>query len=356
MDAAGRGKGFRYAGPLLLLGSILAFWFLLKSSKPISHIFFLGLFSIVLSAILDIPISFLAKRMPRWAASLIVLVTLALTLWGLSVLAAPGIAHQGNLILDQTAETLGKLDSWVRKFSRSPIMDSVGADPRELTRQLRSNLNETLMKALPLAFGSVVVVGEIFAVVAIAIFLVVRPKEYIDDVLQLVPKSKEKEIARVLGEMGLTLRNWTKGTLLSMTIIGTVTAVGLLLIGVEGWLPLAIIAFFGEFIPFAGPILSSVPALAVGLADSPQTALYVGLLYFGTQQLEGNVIQPLVMKSAVKIPPPLLILWQMLFAMGFGFTGLLIATPLLAVLQVAVREGYVRGTLGRRITPVEAKH
>lgn len=356
MDAAGRGYGFRYAGPLLLLGSFLAFWFLLQSSKPISYIFFLGLFSIVLSAMLDIPISFLARRMPRWSAMLIVLVTLVLALWGLVALAAPGLAHQGNLILDQTAEAMGMMDSWVRKFSRSPIMDSVGADPRELSNEVRDRLNDALMKAVPLAFGSILVAGEIFAVIAIAIFLVVRPKEYIDNVLQLVPKSKEKEIARVLAEMGLTLRHWAMGTLLSMTIIGTVTAVGLLLIGVEGWLPLAIVAFFGEFIPFAGPILSSIPALAVGLADSPQTVLYVGLLYFGTQQLEGNLIQPLVMKRVVRIPPPLLILWQMLFAMGFGFTGLLIATPLLAVLQVAVREGYLKGTLGRRVVPVEKIH
>jgi predicted PurR-regulated permease PerM len=347
MESKGLKTAYGYLGPLLLMGGFLAAWAILRRSQPLSHVFFLGLFSLVLAAMLDLGVSFLERWMPRWAGTLLsVLLALGLVA-GVAALAAPAMARQGGQIVEKAALGLETLKDLGQRLSDGPLGNSLGGDPSDLAGKLKEKLGAMAGKAVPAVFGTATALLEIFALGVLAVFWVLRPREYVSALVSLFPKDKEKRVLGVMAAMGEALRGWSVGTLVSMSIIGVLTGIGLLLLGVEGWLTLAAIAFFGEFIPLAGPILAAIPALAVALSQSPQTALWVALLYLATQQLEGNVVQPLVMRRAVDIRPPVLILWQMLFAMGFGFLGLLVATPLLAVLQAALRKGYVEDTLGR---------
>jgi predicted PurR-regulated permease PerM len=337
-----------YAGPLILLGIFLGGYFLLKLSPPLTHVFFLGVFSIVVAAMMDIPVSFMSRWMPRWTATVLLVGALALGIFLVVSLAAPALADQGSHILDQAAAALERLQAWGKHVSRSPIMDSMGGKPLDVTKGIRNQMVAFFMNAVPLAFGSVAVGAEIFAIIVIAAFIAVRPADHARDIIRLFPKEKEARLTAMFSEMGEALRHWTFGTLFSMTVISTIIGIGLMLLGIKGWLILAVITFFGEFIPFAGPVLSAIPALAVGLGTSTETFFYVGALFLATQQLEGNIVQPLVMKTMVHIRPPVLILWQLLFALAFGFMGLLVATPLLAMVHVAVDRGYIKGVLGRR--------
>jgi len=109
---------------------------------------------------------------------------------------------------------------------------------------------------------------------------------------------------------------------------------------------LGIIAGLLEFIPTIGPILSAVPAIAMGFLDSPEKALYVALAYLGIQQLENHLLIPLLMKGGMDLPPVLTIVTQGLMALLFGFLGLLIAVPLLAAVMVPVKMLYVQDALG----------
>jgi predicted PurR-regulated permease PerM len=90
----------------------------------------------------------------------------------------------------------------------------------------------------------------------------------------------------------------------------------------------------------------------IALSESPTTALWTLGLFFVVQQIEGNVLQPMIQQSAVDIPPALLLVF--LFAMGqvFGLTGLLVGTPILAVLLVLVRRIYVERILECGTKPV----
>ena len=119
------------------------------------------------------------------------------------------------------------------------------------------------------------------------------------------------------------------------------------LLGLESWLLLAFVAFALEIVPYAGPILSAVPAVAIALSHSPSTALQTAALYLVIQQLEGNAITPIVMKRAIELPPALLLLWQVAMVSAFGIVALFVAAPLLAAVMVAVDHFWVRGALGR---------
>jgi predicted PurR-regulated permease PerM len=88
----------------------------------------------------------------------------------------------------------------------------------------------------------------------------------------------------------------------------------------------------------------------MALADGPDKAIYVALAYIVIQQLEGVVLQPLLMKEGLELPPVITILGQALFSLVFGFLGLLLAVPLLATVMVPVKLLYVRDVVGDEVT------
>ena len=122
-----------------------------------------------------------------------------------------------------------------------------------------------------------------------------------------------------------------------MVVIGVIDAVGLSLLGVKAALALGLLAGLLEFIPLLGPILSAVPAIAMGFLDSPQKALFVALLCWGVQFLEGHILAPLLMKRGVDLPPVVTLIGLSLMAIVFGFLGMMVAVPVLAAVMVAIR-------------------
>jgi predicted PurR-regulated permease PerM len=132
-------------------------------------------------------------------------------------------------------------------------------------------------------------------------------------------------------------------------IIGALTTAALLLLDVRAAVALGIIAGILEFVPYFGPILSSVPAIAMGFLDGPEKALWVALAYLVIQQLEGNVVTPLLMKEGLELPPVLTIVGQSVMALAFGFVGLVIAMPLLGAVMVPIKLLYVQDVVGDEV-------
>src|SRR6185436_7114634 len=142
------------------------------------------------------------------------------------------------------------------------------------------------------------------------------------------------------------LRKWLVTQLIAMLTIGVVTTVTLAIMGVKASFALGVLAGLLEFVPTIGPIMSALPAIAMGFVDSPDKALWVALAYWGIQFFENHLLIPLLMKGGVNLPPALTILAQALMALIFGFLGLMCAVPLLAATMVAVKMLYVEGVVG----------
>jgi predicted PurR-regulated permease PerM len=133
-----------------------------------------------------------------------------------------------------------------------------------------------------------------------------------------------------------------------MVAIGTITTIILLLLDVEAAFALGMIAGLLEFIPTIGPILSAVPAIAMGFIDSPEKALWVAIAYVGIQFVENNLLIPHLMQE-VDLPPALTIMSQALMAIVFGFLGLMVAVPLVAGLMVPIKMLYVEDIVGDEV-------
>jgi predicted PurR-regulated permease PerM len=152
--------------------------------------------------------------------------------------------------------------------------------------------------------------------------------------------------------MADTLRRRLKVQFIGMVVIGVVTTAALYVLGIPAALPLGILAGILEFIPNVGPVIAAVPAVLMGFLDGPEKALWVVVSYILIQQLESILLVPILMQEGVDLPPVLIILAQALMAIVFGFLGLLIAAPLLAVVVVAVKMVYVEGAVGDSLEEV----
>lgn len=184
-------------------------------------------------------------------------------------------------------------------------------------------------------------IAETLVVVVAGIFLATQPRFYRTGAIKLVPPGKRTLVAEAMDESERALRLWLKGQLLAMVVVGLLTGVGLWLLGVPSAFALGLLAGLLEFIPFAGPILSAIPAVLLALAVAPDLALGVALLYFAVQQFEGYVLTPLVQQYAVDLPGVVLLFSLLGFGAIFGVLGIILAAPLSVVMYVLVKRLYV---------------
>jgi predicted PurR-regulated permease PerM len=171
--------------------------------------------------------------------------------------------------------------------------------------------------------------------------------------MHLFAHPMRERAGQVLSAIATVLRRWLVTQMIAMAVIGTVTTIALLILDVKAAFALGLIAGLLEFIPTVGPILSAIPAIAMGFLDSPEKALTVGAVYVGIQFLENHLLIPMLMKGGVDVPPVLTILGQALFTLLFGFLGLMVAVPALAATMVAVKMLYVERVVGDDVAVVK---
>ena len=205
--------------------------------------------------------------------------------------------------------------------------------------QTQKGLESTAGTLFRSTFG---VLGDIYVVLFIGMFFTVSPRLYTKGLIYLVPPSHQKKAEDVFKALGQNLKKWLKGQLFAMLVVTVLTAIGLLIIGVPMWLALAIIAGLLNFIPNFGPLIAMVPAVLIGLMDSPLTALLIAGLYIVVQMLESNFITPMVQQKLVNIPPALIIIAQLLISPLTGAWGLVLATPLMVIIIVLIKELYIK--------------
>ncbi|HHY45923.1 MAG TPA: AI-2E family transporter [Firmicutes bacterium] len=144
------------------------------------------------------------------------------------------------------------------------------------------------------------------------------------------------DIIRLVGQIDGVLSEFVRGQLLVGAVVGGLTAIGLTLMHVEFALVIGILAGILDMIPYFGPLLGAIPAVAAALLVSPWTALWVALMLLAIQELEGAVIAPKILGDRVGLHPLVVIFAVLAGAEVFGFAGLLIGVPLAAILKIVV--------------------
>jgi len=385
-------------GALLL--ALWVFFKLLWFAHPLLLTVFLGvLFGLAVEGGVD---KLQRYRIPRGvAASLIVLAFFAL-LFGLAAWMAPTMREQARELRTRLPQAIDKVEEWfnrrrqgmfgiilggtevagtpqrtpqapgggaaqagrtdtvvivldsnavVRPPAPAPATQDTGAVAEAqrdgpLSDRLGRQVGSVARYLFPFLSSTIAVFAGILLIVFLAIYIGAEPDVYHAGLMHLFPHHMRRRAGEVLSAMATVLRRWLVTQLIAMFAIGTITTVILLALDVKAAFALGALAGLLEFVPTIGPLMSAIPAVAMGFLDSPDKALAVAIAYGAIQFIENHLLIPLLMKGAVNIPPALTIVAQALMAMLFGFLGLMVAVPLLAAILVPVKMLYVEGVVG----------
>ncbi|OHV10278.1 hypothetical protein BH688_09720 [Kushneria phosphatilytica] len=188
-------------------------------------------------------------------------------------------------------------------------------------------------------------------VIFIGLYIAIEPDTYRKGVLALIPPQRRQGSRVLMKEVRNKLSWWLIGQLVSMSVVGILTGIGLWLLGIPLALSLGLLAALMEFIPNFGPLLAAGAALLVAFSQDPEALWHVAVLYTGIQFVESYLLTPWVQREAVEIPPGLLIAVQLALGLLAGILGLLVAAPLTALGMVLIQRLYVEGWLGEGAIP-----
>ena len=282
--------------------------------------------------------------------SFVLLVILAAAI----ALLSPSIAEQGRHLRDELPKSAQAASDYISKFSWGrALIDQLPSMNSVMTRIEPS----TVLTRVGGYFSSTVgAIGNFFVMILLAIYLAVEPRFYARGFTKLFPIDTRPRVYEVLSEIGTTLKWWLIGKTLSMIFIGLLTWIGLWILGVPLSLTLGLIAGLLSFIPNFGPILSAVPAILLAFIESPISAVYVAILFVIVQIVESNLVTPYIERQTVELPPALTVFAQLSLGVLIGGVGLILATPLLALVVVIVQSVYIGDVLGDKDTDVEEKN
>lgn len=230
----------------------------------------------------------------------------------------------------------------------SPAQPGAGTQPQQGAADeedegfITETLGDLAGPAARLVFPVLSTVAEALSAIVIimfvALFFAVRPGRYKHGAVRLFPPHKRERAQEVFTEVGEAMTSWMVARLMAMVAVGLITGVTLGFIGIDSAIALGVIAGILEFVPFFGPILAAIPAVGLALLDSPEKALATVIAFVVIQQLEGNLLTPLLLENRVDVPPLMTILTVPLLTVVVGAAAVLIAEPLLAIGIVIVRE------------------
>src|SRR3989344_718102 len=307
---------------VLTLGAVAILWM-------IRDIIAIVLFAIIIASAVSPAVGYLhiRRRIPRVIGALIIyigfILLLAFALW---IIVPP--------LVGQFTDLIQLLPGFI---ANSPFITENSQTIAEALRNFQSSIPElgpTIGSFFSNFFaGTLSVFGGVFSVLlmfVIAFYLSVED-EGIKKILRLtVPKQHHKKLFHAVEQAQRTFAAWVKGQFTLALIVGVLTYIGLLIIGVPFPVVLALIAALLELIPYVGPPLSAIPAVIIGFTASTFTGLLAIILYVIVQQIENNLLAPLVMRKAVGLDPLLVIVSLLVGAKLAGIVSMLLAVPLAA--------------------------
>jgi predicted PurR-regulated permease PerM len=318
---------------------LLLFYFTID---VIMLIFSAALFAIFLRG-LALPLSRYTK-LPEVASVLLVFVVLIGVLAGAIAMLAPSVARQAQVLRVELPKSAEKAGAYISQYDWGKTIIEQLPSTQSIVEKVEIS---SLLSGVGGVFSSTVgIVGNIFIGILIAVYIAVEPRVYLNGFVRLFSINKRARISEVLDAVGETLRWWLIGKAGSMLFIGVLTWIGLSILGVPLALTLGLIAALLSFIPNFGPIISVLPALLVAFVDAPVKAAYVAGLYLGIQMIESYLVTPFIERETVALPPALTMIFQLTLVVTLGFAGLVLATPLLAMILVVVQMVYVQDVLG----------
>jgi predicted PurR-regulated permease PerM len=323
------------------IGLALAFLLGVYFVYPIRVVVLVFLLTLLLSTIMSAPVNYLARQgLPRVWGTLVVFVGLLL---GLQLMVEFVIAP----LLDQTQRLLADFPAllaevrnfinWLEQTTRLDLAEPLYAERLiEAAQDWVSGLSPEMVASAGYSIANIVYL--VVVILLTSVYVVLQPAPLVRGFVSLFPAGRRQQVREMLNKMYWNVQRWVLGQFADKMIVGLLIGFGLWVVGVPFALLLGILTGLLGIVPYIGIVVSLVPPVLLALASTPMDVLWVMVVYLLVLQLEADLIYPVVMSRAVSLHPAAIIFGLFVMGVFFGFVGLLLAVPLVAALQVMLRE------------------
>jgi len=277
-------------------------------------------------------------RLPRPAAALAALLTIAVLAGGLLWLLVPPVYRQLTALVQALPGSIAGLTDWMEGLRRSiqahmPALELPGLDASGLMAPLSGLAGGTLGLAVNVADG----IGQLSMMAVLAFFFLCDRERLLLRLELLLPLAARPTAVRMGNAVCRELRLYLQGQLLVAGAVSLLSVAALTLVGLENALALGLIIGLLNMIPYFGPFIGGVPAVLIALGDGWQRAALTLLALNLVQQLDGSWISPRIMGSLSGFSPAAVLVGIFAGARLGGVAGMLAALPVMMALRTVFR-------------------
>lgn len=329
--------------------SILVLGICLYIIWQIRQVLLLALTAVVFATILNRAARYLQKRLPSHQVAVLVLSAVVLICFVIvgALIVPPFINQLQELtqLIPQAVERLRAWSNYLAQVLPSPLLRNFQGLDALMQRMQSLELDMLFGRFFTLFSNTLNLTLNLLLVMVVTTMLLLNPQPYRHLFMRMFPASIRYRIETVLDNCEASIVGWFVGILFNMSVIAVMSILGLWILGVPLAFANGLLAGLLAFIPNLGPVISVIPPVAIALIESPWKAIAVVILYVLIQQTESNILTPMVMKKQVSLLPAITLLSQVIFAVFFGFLGLLLALPMTLIIQNWLEEFWVKGYL-----------
>lgn len=305
---------------------VLFLWFLFYIKDILLELFVALLIMTVLEPMVNI---FTRIRIPRGISVLLSYVLVFGVIGGVIALIIPAV-------IEQTTSFVNALPFYVSNLGLSGYFDA------DMVNQLLGKLGTIPGEVLRFAVSVFSNVFTILSVLIFAFYMLLARTKFEEQLRFLFGEERSEAIAKFIDTLDVRLGGWARGQFALMVLIGVLTYIGLLIIGIPFALPLAVLAGLLEIIPYLGPVIAAIPTIIIGFGISPVTGVLAAGVAIIVQQLENYVLVPKVMEKSVGVSPIVTLVALAIGARLAGIVGMIISVPTVITLQVVLKHYFIK--------------
>ncbi len=323
---------------IIILFKNLEIFKVLGSILGVISPFFIGL---VIAWLLDPAVTYLQKKnVKRSIGTIVVFFVFILILYLLFRIMLPLLYTQLNEFITNSLPTLIKstgtfIENLFTKLEATGFdftsvetsvykaLENIGVDLTTGLPKAALNVVSTLVSSIG-TFGLGLIVG----------FYLLIDFEGVKKIFNYIPIKNKEGFNYIIGKLNIAFRSFVQGTLFISLIIMILSSIFYGIIGLPSALLFGLICGITNIIPYIGPWIGGAICVIVGLTVSPLTGILAGVVAFAIQQVDGMILQPLIMSKTMKLHPVTIMIGLLVFGYLFGILGMIFATPIMASIKI----------------------
>lgn len=335
---------FLYIIMIVIVGLIA--WFFYSSRVKIGKIltpFFMAL--IIAYLVHPLVIKMERKNVKRRNGIILIYLFFSLALISIILFIIPGIISNIKELIITIPTITSQYEEMFKKFMSSiqssgwptEIKSTLFREIQNGSGMIQERMIDGLKRVLMGFIETVTALFDLILAMIIAYYFIKDAEFFKEAVLSLTPRKWRNGIIATGREVNMILSSFIQGQLLTALIVGVLETLGLILIKAKYPLVLGLLGGVANIIPYFGPLLGAIPAVAIALIESPLKALYTALVFTAVQQIDNAFISPKIIEGKLGLHPVTTILAVLVGGEFFGILGMLVSVPIVAVLKVIIK-------------------